>query len=106
MKALTPKPSGQFGKKLENVTKGIDRALIWLESARTTAPRLNMEADRLGVRLRHQHNKATRLNEAASNECAVGFFGLAQAGKAWLIAALAASEKGRMELALGIPALD
>ena len=106
MKALTPKPSGQFGKKLENVTKGIDRALTWLDSARETAPRLNMEAERLGVRLRHQHNKATRLNEAASKECAVGFFGLAQAGKAWLIAALAASEKGRMELALGNTTFD
>lgn len=106
MKALTPKPSGQFGKKLENVTKGIDRALLWLESARETAPRLNMEADRLSVRLRHQHNKTARLAEAAGKECAVGFFGLAQAGKAWLIAALAASEKGRMEIALGNATFD
>lgn len=107
MKALTPKQlSGQFGKKLENVTKGIDRALLWLESARETAPRLNMEADRLAVRLRHQHNKTTRLAEASGKECAVGFFGLAQAGKAWLIAALAASEKGRMEIALGNTTFD
>jgi len=106
MKALKPKPSSQFGKKLESVVKGIDQSLLWLESARKSAPRLEMEADRLSVRLQSQHNKATRLIEASGQECAIGFFGLAQAGKAWLIAALAASEKGRMELALGSANFD
>lgn len=107
MKALTPKQlSGQFGKKLESVVKGIDRSLLWLESARQNAPRLDMEADRLRTRLQSQHNKASWLIEASGKECAVGFFGLAQAGKAWLIAALAASEKGRMELAIGNATFD
>lgn len=107
MKPLTPKQlSGQFGRKLETVAKGIGQSISWLASARETAPRLNLEADRLGVRLRRQQNKATNLAEAAGKESALGFFGLSQAGKSYLISALAASEKGRMEIALGNATFD
>lgn len=102
MKPLTPKQlSGTFGKKLDTLTKSIDHSLAWLETARENAPRLDMEADRLSVRLQRQRNKASHLLEAAGKECAIGFFGLSQAGKTWLITALAASDKGRMEIALG-----
>ncbi|KGT94103.1 virulence factor [Erwinia typographi] len=107
MKPLTPKQlSGAFGRKLEALTKGIERSVAWLDSARETAPRLNMEADRLSVRLQRQRNKAGNLLEAVGKECAIGFFGLAQAGKSYLITALAASEKGKMELALGSSVLE
>lgn len=107
MKPLTPEQlSGQFGRKLETVAKGIGQSITWLESARTTAPRLNLEADRLSVRLRRQQNRAANLAEAAGKESALGFFGLSQAGKSYLISALAASEKGRMEIALGNATFD
>lgn len=102
MKPLTPKQlSGTFGKKLDTLTKSIDHSLTWLDTARENAPRLDMEADRLSVRLQRQRNKASNLLEAAGKECAIGFFGLSQAGKSYLISALAASDKGRMEIALG-----
>ncbi|WP_158781483.1 virulence factor SrfC family protein [Pantoea sp. BAV 3049] len=102
MKPLTPKQlSATFGKKLDTLAKGIDQSIAWLESARETSPRLNMEADRLSVRLRRQRNKASNLTVASGKECAIGFFGLSQAGKSYLISALAASDKGRMEIALG-----
>jgi len=107
MKPLTPKQlSGTFGKKLETLNKTIVNALAWLESARENAPRLDMEADRLSVRLQRQRNKASNLLEAAGKECAIGFFGLSQAGKSYLITALAASDKGRMEIALGSANLE
>lgn len=107
MKPLTPKQlSGSFGKKLEALTKGIEQSVAWLDSARESSPRLNMEADRLGVRLQRQRNKAARLLEAAGKECAIGFFGLSQAGKSYLITALAASEKGKAEIALGNATFD
>ncbi|MCX8956008.1 virulence factor SrfC family protein [Erwinia psidii] len=107
MKALTPKQlSGQFGKKLATLAKSISGATDWLESARENAPRLDMEADRLHIRLMRQRNKVGYLTEAAAKECAIGFFGLSQAGKSYLISALAASEKGRMEIALGGTTLD
>lgn len=107
MKPLTPKQlSGTFGKKLETLNKTIVNSLAWLESARENAPRLDMEADRLSVRLQRQRNKASNLLEAAGKECAIGFFGLSQAGKSYLITALAASDKGRMEIALGSANLE
>ncbi|WP_034944327.1 virulence factor SrfC family protein, partial [Erwinia oleae] len=107
MKPLTPKQmSGQFGKKLDVLVKAIDRAALWLESARETSPRLNMEADRLGIKLCRQRNKAAYLAAAAGKECAIGLFGLSQAGKSYLINALAVSEKGRLEIALGAETLD
>lgn len=107
MKPLTPKQlSGAFGRKLDTQIKGIEQSMTWLASARKTAPRLNLEADRLAVRLRRQRNKARYLAEAAGKESAIGFFGLSQAGKSYLIGALAASDKGRMELALGNSTLE
>lgn len=107
MKPLTPKQlSGQIGKKLDAVLKGIDRSVEWLDGARTTSPRLDLEADRLSVRLRRQRNRAAHLSEAAGKEPAIGFFGLSQAGKSWLINALAASDKGRLEIALGAATFD
>ncbi|MFC0140405.1 virulence factor SrfC family protein [Erwinia mallotivora] len=107
MKALTPKQlSGQFGKKLDTLAKSIGGAIDWLESARHSAPRLEMEADRLRIRLMRQRNHAGNLASAAAKECAIGFFGLSQAGKSYLISALAASDKGRMEIALGNATLD
>ncbi|WLS76927.1 virulence factor SrfC family protein [Erwinia pyri] len=107
MKPLTPKQlSGTFGKKLDTLSKSIDHSLAWLETARKSAPRLDMEADRLSVRLLRQRNKAGNLLEAAGKECAIGFFGLSQAGKSYLITALAASDKGRMEIALGSTTLE
>jgi hypothetical protein len=107
MKPLTPKQlSGTFGKKLDTLSKSIDQSLAWLETARKSAPRLDMEADRLSVRLLRQRNKAGNLLEAAGKECAIGFFGLSQAGKSYLITALAASDKGRMEIALGSATLE
>ncbi len=107
MKPLTPKQlAAQFGKKLDAITHGIDLSTEWLTRARETSPRLDMEADRLNVSLRRQHNRASALAAAAEKECAIGFFGLSQAGKSWLINALAASEKGRLEIALGAATLD
>lgn len=107
MKALTPKQlSGQFGKKLDTLIKSIVASIDWLDSARITAPSLDREADRLRIRLLRQRNKADYLTDAAAKECAIGFFGLSQAGKSYLISALAASEKGQMEIALGGATLD
>lgn len=107
MKALTPKQlSGQFGKKQDTLVKSINSAIDWVDSARKNSPGLDMQAGRLCVSLIRQRNKASCLTDAAAKECAIGFFGLSQAGKSYLISALAASEKGRMEIALGNTTLD
>ncbi|MEJ5078140.1 virulence factor SrfC family protein [Erwinia sp. MYb535] len=60
-----------------------------LDVNRSQAPRLNMEADRLAIKLLRQHNHASVLARNTPLNCAIGLFGLAQAGKSYLIGALA-----------------
>ncbi|MBD8213033.1 virulence factor SrfC family protein [Erwinia persicina] len=106
MKSLNKILTAQANKKRDALTQGIEQALAWLEVNRQQAPRLNMEADRLAIKLLRQHNHASVLARNTPQNCAIGLFGLAQAGKSYLINALAASEKGRMECALGNSVLD
>ena len=106
MKSLNKILTAQANKKRDALTQGIEQALEWLEDNRQQAPRLNMEADRLAVKLLRQHNKASVLARNTLSHCAIGLFGLAQAGKGYLIGALAASEKGRLECALGNSVMD
>ena len=106
MKSLNKILSAQANKKRDALTQGIEQALEWLDLNRQQAPRLNMEADRLAIKLLRQHNHASVLARHTSQNCAIGLFGLAQAGKSYLIGALAASEKGRLECAMGNSVLD
>lgn len=106
MKSLNKILTAQANKKRDALTQGIEQALEWLEDNRQQAPRLNMEADRLAVKLLRQHNKASVLARNTPINPAIGLFGLAQAGKSYLIGALAASDKGRLECAFGNSVLD
>ncbi|QGU87604.1 virulence factor SrfC family protein [Erwinia sorbitola] len=106
MKSLNKILTAQANKKRDALTQGIEQALTWLETNRQQAPRLNMEADRLAIKLLRQHNRASVLARNTPQNCAIGLFGLSQAGKSYLISALAASEKGRLECALGNSVLD
>lgn len=107
MKTLTHKQlSAECGRNLDALAKGIDWSLTWLNSTRKTSPRLNMEADSLGIMLQQLRNKTNNLLDTISKEWAIGFFGMAQAGKSYLINALAGSETGKMELSLGSSVLS
>lgn len=98
MKPLTPKQlSSRLNSQLQAVAQGVDRAIDWIESTRQNAPRLDIEADRLIVKLRRNRNKAKHLSDVALKDIAIGFFGLAQAGKSYLISSLAAGENGKLE---------
>ena len=88
------------------VEQGAGRAIDWIASVRQDAPRLNTEADRLTMNLRRSRNKARRLAQAAAKPMTIGFFGLSQAGKSYLISALAAGENGKLETRLGGNQLD
>ncbi|MCS3606068.1 virulence factor SrfC family protein [Erwinia rhapontici] len=106
MKSLNKILTAQANKKRDALTQGIEQALAWLDVNRSQAPRLNMEADRLAIKLLRQHNHASVLARNTPLNCAIGLFGLAQAGKSYLIGALASSEKGRLECALGNSVVD
>ncbi|OTA20372.1 type III effector HopL1 [Xenorhabdus beddingii] len=88
------------------VAEGAGQAIEWIDDARGNAPRLNTEADRLKLKLRRSRNTAQRLAIAATRPMTIGFFGLSQAGKSYLISSLAAGENGRLETQMGHHKLD
>lgn len=75
-------------------------AIDWVDDTRRSAPRLDRESASLTLRLRRARNRARTLARTAQRPFAVGFFGLSQAGKSYLISALAANGDGRLDIAL------
>lgn len=98
--------SKQIIQGWQGVERGAGEAIEWINAVRQDAPRLNTEADRLTINLRRSRNKARRLALAAAKPMTIGFFGLSQAGKSYLISALAAGENGKLETRLGGKQLD
>lgn len=84
----------------------IGDALEWVEQTREQAPRLDLEADRLNLQLKRCRDKARRLTQATQLPQTLGFYGHSQAGKSYLICALAAGNYGRLETRLGGVTLD
>lgn len=107
MRPLTPKQlSSRLNSQLQAVTEGVDQAIDWIENTRQNAPRLDMEADRLIVTLRRHRNKTKHLANVSLKEIAIGFFGLSQAGKSYLISSLASGENGKLETSFEGQQLD
>lgn len=77
--------------------EGSGEAIEWVAETRRHSQRLDRESDSLTDKLRRTRNLATRLGRAAGRSVSVGFFGLSQAGKSYLISALAAGESGELE---------
>jgi hypothetical protein len=73
------------------------QAIDWIGRVRGNARSVDSEADALIVWLRRLRNEAKNLGVAAGLPSTVGFFGLSQAGKSWLISALAAGGDGELE---------
>lgn len=80
-----------------NVFQASQQAIDWVSEIRPNVVRLNNEADSLILELRRLRNQAKRLGAVSAKPIAAGFFGLSQAGKSFLISALAADEKGNLE---------
>ncbi|MFC4297663.1 virulence factor SrfC family protein [Castellaniella hirudinis] len=79
------------------VYEGAGQALGWIANTRSkSTPRLDSEADSLNLRLRQARNQARTLQRVATRPMTVGFFGLSQAGKSYLISALAAGVDGQL----------
>jgi len=88
------------------VHSGADEAIRWIGEVRRGAPRLDNEADDLILSLRRVRNTARRLGAVSALPMTVGFFGLSQAGKSYLISSLAAGTNGKLETDLGGDRLD
>ncbi|WP_442111330.1 putative virulence factor [Pseudomonas sp. NUPR-001] len=105
MSNLTPKQQQLVGA-WSAVHKGADQALQWIEQVRGNAASVEAEADGLNLRLHRARNRARDLQRAAATPMVIGFFGLSQAGKSYLISALAADTSGRLETDFGGKTLD
>ncbi|HEN8800115.1 TPA: hypothetical protein U8251_002712 [Pseudomonas putida] len=105
MSDLTPKQQQLMGA-WGAIHKGAGEALEWIEQVRGNAASVEAEADGLGLRLRRARNRAKNLQRSASSPMTVGFFGLSQAGKSYLISALASDANGKLESNFGGQVLD
>lgn len=99
-KTLTSKQH-ELIAKWDAIYQGSAQALSWIDSVREQAPRVGAEADSLNIKLYQARNLAHNLKRVASTPMTVGFFGLSQAGKSYLISALAADEQGQLETSAG-----
>ncbi|CBL44090.1 similar to uncharacterized protein conserved in bacteria, putative virulence factor (SrfC) [gamma proteobacterium HdN1] len=88
------------------IYRGAGDAIQWIGNVRASAPRLDSEADHLVLKLRRVRNTAKRLGAVTPRPMTVGFFGLSQAGKSYLISVLAAGANGKLETIFGGNRLD
>lgn len=79
------------------IVDGTARAVSWVQDVRSGSARLDREGDGLRMHLYREGSRARRLAAAAERPMAVGFFGLSQAGKSYLISALARGKNGALE---------
>lgn len=88
------------------VHEGSTLALDWIDTVRDHAPSLANEAEALKLDLYRHKNLAQSLAHVATTPMTVGFFGLSQAGKSYLISALAADSNGKLVTDFGGEQLD
>lgn len=79
------------------IKQGADLGIDWVRDVRKSSTRVDREANALVQKLRRVKNFAGRLGQAAINPVSIGFFGLSQAGKSYLISTMAAGQNGRLE---------
>lgn len=88
------------------VAQGIGQGMDWIALTRRQAPRLDIEAHGLNVKLRRCRTHALALSAAASTPLTLGFYGQSPAGKNYLISALAGEDNGLVETGLDVNAGD
>ncbi|WP_437887968.1 putative virulence factor [Phytobacter sp. V91] len=88
------------------IAQGCQDALGWVDSVRPNSRRLDNEADKLNLSLLRTRNLANSLTQVSTTPMTVGFFGISQAGKSYLISALAAGSNGELEARYGNERID
>ncbi|NMP26203.1 hypothetical protein GW590_04865 [Rahnella sp. SAP-1] len=88
------------------IARGCQDALGWVDAVRTNSRRLDNEADKLNINLLRTRNLANSLTQVATTPMTVGFFGISQAGKSYLISALAAGSNGQLKAQYGNQQVD
>lgn len=88
------------------IAQGCQDAVSWIDSVRTHSRRLDNEADNLNMNLLRARNLASSLTQVSTTPMTIGFFGISQAGKSYLISALAAGSNGELEARYGTRVVD
>lgn len=105
MTTLTTKQI-QLAQAWASVHEGAGLALEWVADVAGKVEEVAAKADALDRDLYRARNLSRSLGRVAATPMGIGFFGLSQAGKSYLISALAADEKGQLLTRLGERQLD
>ncbi|MCV4284960.1 putative virulence factor [Pseudomonas capsici] len=89
-----------------SVHKGAGLALEWVEDVAEKVEEVAAKAVTLNRDLHRARNLARSLGRVSTTPMGIGFFGLSQAGKSYLISALAADNKGQLLTQFGTQSLD
>ncbi len=89
-----------------SVHKGAGLALKWVEDVAEKVEEVAAKAVTLNRDLHRARNLARSLGRVSTTPMGIGFFGLSQAGKSYLISALAADNKGQLLTQFGTQSLD
>lgn len=93
-------------KQLGDLDQGAQKALAWVDDLRKVSPSVSQQADSLIDAAWHARLAARRLSHAATRNNCVGVFGPSQAGKSYLVSALARERGGRLAIKLGPDSRD
>ncbi|SKB07037.1 hypothetical protein SAMN05421862_13026 [Pseudomonas extremaustralis] len=105
MTTLTTKQN-QLTQAWASVHEGAGLALDWVADVAGKVEEVATKADALNRDLYRARNLARSLGRVSTTPMGIGFFGLSQAGKSYLISALAADDKGQLLTQLGDQQLD
>ncbi|MBX8484112.1 putative virulence factor [Pseudomonas cichorii] len=105
---MTTLTSGQIqlAHAWKSVHKGAGMALDWVEEVAGKVEEVAAKAVPLNRDLHRARNLARSLGRVSTTPMGIGFFGLSQAGKSYLISALAADSKGQLLTQFGTQSLD
>ncbi|MFJ4143149.1 putative virulence factor [Pseudomonas sp. NPDC089734] len=96
----------QLAHAWTSVHKGAGLALDWVAEVAEKVEEVANKADSLSRDLYRARNLARSLGRVSATPMGIGFFGLSQAGKSYLISALAADSKGQLLTQFGTEPLD
>ena len=93
---MTTHKSNKLVETWSVIYKHSTDAIQWVDKVRSSSKRLDNEADNIKLELYRSKNLANNLRRVAATPMTVGFFGISQAGKSYLISALAADSAGQL----------
>ncbi|MET0613612.1 MAG: virulence factor SrfC family protein, partial [Pseudomonas caspiana] len=96
----------QLAHAWTSVHKGAGLALDWVAEVAENSEEVATKAQALNRDLYRARNLARSLGRVSTTPMGIGFFGLSQAGKSYLISALAADGKGQLLTQFGPQQLD